>query len=197
MATEYDRLLFEPAELVKKLNGRRFVMDDLQVVGLSAETVENYIHKSKLLMCSENPGRGRARKFCLLDVYLLALKSHIVVMTGSALAASKALKELVLEPLQSELSFKKPTEAKIAEYLDEVCDEITIGPQLFYERGLSHWYIYTSTIEHGFKAAIGFDPMNDRELLTQARCMFLNVTTILEGVDRHLLRALRERYGDI
>lgn len=184
-----------------RLNERSFDQDDLSQIGLSNDTVINYERKSGLRLCSVPPGRGRPRKFCLIDVYLLRLTSEIIIMTGSAVAAVKAVDELLMRKFREGLegSVNIDNEKK---YRSEIAADIFNAPEVFhyrhpYSRSGQSYYLYTQAIKYGFflaEPSDDFDPINDRSM-TRHRMLFFNITQILTDIDDQLDRILKDKHG--
>lgn len=55
----------------------------------SEDTLANYIFKNHLAMCSEPPGRGRGRKFPLIDVFQATVMTAIVGLSRDAQGAAQ------------------------------------------------------------------------------------------------------------
>jgi hypothetical protein len=89
MATEADALL-------DRLNGRRFTAGDLMYAAeIDGHTLTNYLTKTRLQLCSKSSGQGRARQFCLVDVYQITLLSRLVSITKNAIWSADALNWLL------------------------------------------------------------------------------------------------------
>lgn len=188
-------------EILARLNGRTFDQDDLTQIGLTSDTVINYERKTGLRLCSEQPGRGRSRKFCLMDVYLLRLTNEIVIMTGSVIAAVKAVDELLMYDFENYPDIKPDTEED-AQYRIAVSHDIFEAPVVFsYRPALGKlgppYYLYTQAIKYGFflsEPHERFDPLMDRSMVRR-RLLFFNITQILTDIDDQLDRIIKEKYG--
>lgn len=182
-------------ELLKRLNGRRFDQDDLTRIGVPSDTLMNYEKKAGLLLCSPQPGRGRARKFCLMDAYLLRLTGEIIAMSGSAILAVRAVNMLFMDMFDC-FPGEMPSEEEFNLFKDDIQDDIYSAPDIFCERGENR-FIYTEDLEEGFKVTgFGeyFDPfrVNGR---VRRRLLLLNATQIFNDIDNQLFSVLESRYG--
>ncbi len=55
--------------------------------------LENFALKAGLVLCSRSPGRGRARQYCLIDVYQIRIMAELVALTGNARWSARALND--------------------------------------------------------------------------------------------------------
>jgi len=80
------------------LNGRRFTVDAVLVAAaISEDTLSNYLRSNVgLELCSDSPGRGRSRQFCLVDVYQLALLGAFARLTSRVFFVAKDLNSILL-----------------------------------------------------------------------------------------------------
>lgn len=184
-------------ENLKRLNGRRFDQADLTKLGFSSDTVINYERKYGLLLCSPPPGRGRPRKFCLLDVYLLEIVAEILAMTGSLSYAVQGANQLLLDDFEGGIA-REPHDDDF-ECMKSVFEEdVYQAPDHFSERTCVY-YIYTSSIDDGFCLSDPyekFDPTGIRHKVWGGRRMlYFNLTQLFADVDLKLIRLLEERYG--
>jgi hypothetical protein len=189
MSDEYDKI-------ISRLNGQSFYQYDLDKIGISSDSVMNYERKSGLELCSYPPGRGRSRKFCLMDVYLLTLMSNIVAMTGSASVAAKAVNELFLGEHEPCWDYPE-SKQKIDEYKERVEADIFEADEIFTDRFSSgHRYIYTHLIRDGFEVSKQFerfDPFAVRSVFRNRRMLYFNVTQLLIDADSRLDDILKKR----
>lgn len=183
------------AKNVTRLNGRRFDQADLSEMGFSSDTVINWERKYGLHLCSPPPGRGRARKFCLIDVYLLSLVRQVLTMTGALPAAVQAANDALMGYFGEEQAINAE---EIEEFKIEYENNIYDAPAYFYRREVDY-FIWTSGIEGGFSAAESdrpFDPINKpRNIMLRRRGLYLNLTFIFYDADICLVDTLEKRYG--
>ncbi|GEM_PF-6689902 len=86
---------------------------------IKANTLNNYLTKTNLELCSEKPGRGKARNFCLIDCYELVLLDKLVKRIKDYEVAAMAVNEMTYEiPRQlmmaGQQSFKTDRDMKSA-----------------------------------------------------------------------------------
>lgn len=86
------------------LNGRRF--SAAEIVNAAADsahmtqhTLTNLLTKSDLLLCSDSEGKGKARQFCLVDVYQLVVTAKLAELTGNVRRAAEAANFMLLPRL--------------------------------------------------------------------------------------------------
>lgn len=187
------------------LDGRHFSASVLlAAVGMTAHTHGNYISKSPLELCSPPTGQGRARRYCLIDVYQIALLDILATMTGQVAFCAEVLNyNLFLDTemlqLASELGYRKrPVDSTEPSTLDELytkhkdlfCDTIFATPQCYHHRDVvDPFYLMISEFDIRTnrricvcmqKADLGF---LDR---TFSAGILINITAQLAAVDRAL-----------
>ena len=87
-----------PSERLKFLNGRRFpARAVMHAAEVNQDALTNYHTKYKLdaSLCSETAGQGRARRYCLADVYTVALLRALSQLSGSVKWAAMAVDYLL------------------------------------------------------------------------------------------------------
>lgn len=120
--------------------------------------IMNYQLKNSLDLCSASPGRGSPRRFCLLDVYMLALLREIIPLTGNASLGARDVNRLVFsdDPL-AEAPLAPSRRAGRKRLLRE---DIGLAHELFFYRhvldfGFGHhsgdWFLLAADIEDGFR----------------------------------------------
>ena len=61
----------------------RFSANDVtRATGISQSRLTNILSKYPLILCSDSPGQGRPRQFCLIDAYQIAIMAKLVELTG-------------------------------------------------------------------------------------------------------------------
>jgi hypothetical protein len=186
----------ESGELLSRLNGRRFYQDHLTAVGIPSDTVINYERKLGLSLVSAPPGRGRARQFCLADVYMLKLATEIFVLTGSAIAGVETANNLMYEREEDGKIFSKRNDDEYRLMVEQ--DIFAAYNPVFTQRTFIHYYLWSIAPRNGFFLTLPgerFDPIRDRDL-TRHRMAFINVTQTLKDLDQQLDHLLQAEFGD-
>jgi hypothetical protein len=196
-----------PPQTFELLNARTFTMTQL-TAGLnqvSPSTILNYTNKNGLDLCSETPGRGSAREFCLMDAYMLALVREIAGLTGDAQSAVNQVNALAFGrgAISRRTRARKKREFRIDPHA---------AHEMFWHRRalLTHvghhegdWFLIASDLRLGFSRLRYMprgapiyrrnqfsDLLHDGEI-ARVRGAFFNVTFALWTVDRHLLEAAK------
>ena len=143
-------------ETLMLLDGCRFpAAAVMRAAGIDQNTLTNYLSKSSLELCSESPGQGRARHYCLVDVYQIALLSKLSRLSGSVAWSAGALNMLLF--LEADLKlFAKELIAKAtsrrdhehAAYRREVCDRLAAAPEAYSWRDATEPYFLYARLEN-------------------------------------------------
>lgn len=85
-----------PVAIFEALKAATFTIDQVAAaLMIRPMVVWNYHIKNGLDLCSEAPGRGSPRLFCLMDVYMLALLREIVPLTNNGTLGARDVNRLV------------------------------------------------------------------------------------------------------
>lgn len=185
-----------------------------QLVGateISGDVLTNYLSKTDLRLCSESSGRGRARQFCLIDVYLVALMARLTHLTGKAKWSALALNSFLFSEVdgQSFVAHKQnrapPNDQDDERYADQLaakfCIDIGRAPEPFwYRESLNPWFFFaessniasdTPFISAEQLKTIDIDAQcvgGDRQLHSLHEGVFLNTTRLFWRIDIRLAR---------
>lgn len=127
-------------ETLRLLDGRRYTAAQvMRATGINSHTLTNYLSKSDILLCSESPGQGRARQFCLIDVYQLGMLRLLSAVTGNVAWSTRALDYLLF--VDAELAEVARTWPKISisdtyfnQVRDRFCMSVFDAPEPYHHR---------------------------------------------------------------
>src|SRR5688572_3920097 len=89
-------MTISPEATLEAIGTATFTIDELaKAMLVTPMVIMNYHQKNGLDLCSIPPGRGSPRRFCLIDVYMLALLREIGFMTGNASRGARDINRLV------------------------------------------------------------------------------------------------------
>lgn len=209
-----------PTECVDLLDGRTYPAQSvIRAISFTPHTLGNFLSKSPLMLCSPKPGQGRAREFCLIDVYQLAILDNLATITGRVDLCAHAVNLLLMHgedvnPLQM-----LPYEDALTERERRwACESIRNSPRLYWERAPKSYSLFFSTYHirgafpvlkvedvsavfpHIHSAQVMTDVLGaPRSWLDQTMTVerdmssgvVLNLTSILADVDRRLATILQ------
>ncbi len=202
---------------VKDLAGRTYSADEvIAACGITGDMLTNYLSKSGIELCSESPGRGRSRQFCLIDVYLIALLSRLGAKTRNVKWTASALNYLTFGPVfsaameeartiaQPNGSFRRETtmsKAEVAARKDhrrgQLCADITRSHHAFWTRDYPE--LAGTFIAFADEMAIQTNgpleivtPDKAGHLISVSEGVYLNVTSTLRIVDAALIALIKE-----
>lgn len=191
-----------PASTVLELAKRTFSPRDLMAsTGLTENEITNYLTKADLKLCSVPEGRGKTRRFHLLDVYTLSLMSRLVKLTGSqqyAAIVSQYFLFLSYDPIGYHLSAGS-TAALADTQRPKLASDICQARPAFWHRDQYNapWFLMVE------KAGIVDLDAEFHTICLDANCdlaektnlighmksgYFINVSELFDGVDDRLLR---------
>ena len=185
-------------ETVARLAVRTFTAGELIAAAeVTPDNLDIWQRKAGLQLATEPPGRGRARRFCLLDVYLVALMSRLTRLTGSQVWSARSLDYLVYAPfpatMQGQPMHRGP--GLDTRRTDLVMD-IGQAHELFWTRSWHSrpWVLFVED-SHVDTGIYGMEVANVADLdalIHRREGYFLNATRRLHEVDQHLVAMLGE-----
>jgi hypothetical protein len=155
----------KPSSLLRQLQGRHFTAQHIRdVVSISQTALTNYLTKTDIHrgLCSESLGQGKARVYCLVDVYHLALFSLLMEHTSDASSWAYELNELLLGDysfISKIVPRDESLEEKLRTYKRQLCQDVTKAHPMYWHRegepvfiwsGLRTGFVTAGT-EHEFK----------------------------------------------
>lgn len=185
------------------LNGRGFSAKQVCAgAGISEETLTNWLRKQQLEVFSPVTGQGRARTFCLADIYMLAVVAEIAALTGQTKFAVLCVRRwFALEPLLQRLGLGEgsgaptaiPSQAEVAAFYDDVVlDARHISPAAAHRDDQNAFYLIILRDPNNpgeFKTFCEQDPR--RSWYTRApAAAFINLTFLFASVDLRLSEVL-------
>jgi hypothetical protein len=172
---------------------------------VTSSMLENFALKAGLVLCSQSPGRGRARQYCLIDVYQIRIMAELVALTGYARWSARALNDYlgqVFVPARigaikigfSTLGWSGAPE--IRNQFKDLCVNIDRAPPAYLERiPFSPWLLWTSKRcvdrSEGQLIELRGEVLLEN-LAFENSGYFVNVSRLLDEVDRRLLDAMQE-----
>lgn len=175
---------------------------------MDQHTLTNYITKSELDLCSPPSGQGRARQFCLIDVYQLVLMAKLARLCGQVFFVARWLNMLlwedVLEQAIAEEIKRQPKGRhwlevlKQSDFPDEIqtkkkwCKNIKTTPKLYHHRDKKEpIYIYTDSLLSGLSSGSPFTDLLFHEGVV------VNATFALSLADSTLIKRARQRGNNV
>ena len=172
---------------------------------VTSSMLENFALKAGLVLCSRSPGRGRARQYCLIDVYQIRIMAELVALTGNARWSARALNDYlgqVFVPARigaikigfSTLGWSGAPE--IRNQFEDLCVNPDRAPPAYLERiPFSPWLLWTSKRcvdqSEGQLIELRGEVLLEN-LAFENSGYFVNVSRLLDEVDRRLLDAIQE-----
>ncbi len=185
-------------ETVSWLAARTFAAGDLIAAAeITPDMLDLWQRKAGLQLATEPPGRGRARRFCLLDVYLVALMSRLTRLTGSQVWSARSLNYLAYAPFPVTMQ-GQPLE--LGPHLDtrrtNLVMDIGEAHELFWTRSWHSrpWALFAED-SHVDAGIYGMEVANvsDLDALVHRReGYFINATRRLHEVDQRLVAMIGE-----
>jgi hypothetical protein len=173
--------------LVSQLDGRRFsALDVRHGATIDQDTLTNILNKTEppLELCSEAPGRGRRRHYCLIDVYQIALHARLVAITKDAAWSSRSLNALLFGTEWIEGEAPAPGMEALK---DSHCEAIRGADALYWHRDLTDPYFLAAPLLRTQPARLGkLESFRGRIDPSFPMGVLLNVTAYLHGVDQVL-----------
>ncbi|WP_426954110.1 hypothetical protein [Muricoccus radiodurans] len=190
------------------MNGRQFPAAVVErAAEIDSDSLANFINKSPLDLCSRSPGRGRARQFCLVDVYQLAFLARLVRITSRVESAARCLNFMLWQTSISDTmrGVADKVQGKEASWLDRLaiaaaepfdadaarrsyCEDVRRASPLYHYRNENDpFFIYSDIAGRSFQA--GPNPA-----LTNPRYqggILLNATFLLNSVDQTLAEHIK------
>lgn len=186
------------------LQGVRFPAGAVRdATGLDAMAMTNLLSKTSLILCSETAGQGRARQFCLIDVYQLALLRKLTVLSGRVAWSVDGLNRFLFSEVYGQLPFP---DAKISEFPEvqdlktEFCGDIKTLPDEYMYRGDNPWFFHFTESDLSGFCVLPLCPaqFRDERIATAVLCsgVLINITYTLEQVDARLCNYMGIELGD-
>ena len=187
--------MINSSEVLAKLEGWRFPASAvMRATGLNPASLSNTLSKTPLILCSESAGQGRARQYCLVDAYQLALMNRLSHLTGRVAWSANVLNRFLF----SEIYAEGPRDESRVEEWDKTkalkvrfCADIGSLPAAYRHRGEQPWFFFASVrnvisdFAHLGCAQWGSD--DDRLVMAVLNGgVFVNITYLLESVDADL-----------
>src|SRR4051812_4048000 len=88
-----------PKERFSLLDTMAFTASDLTHTMVRADNLTNYLRKNRFELASQTEGKGKARTFCLLDVYQIALLQELAKLTKQTNVCARALESFFFAEL--------------------------------------------------------------------------------------------------
>lgn len=197
-----DHEISDGQRRVDYLDGRRFSASQVkEAASINEHTLTNLINKSDIILCSERPGQGRARQFCLIDVYQLSLVREMVKATNDV-SWSVHNANFVLFSYASEAYVTRDnpfgsTERLISEVdtaRAKMCKSIKNAPAEYYTRGKGLNYVAIASFGERFEAGVDVhssDAWDVQHALSHTPTSIIwSLTLIFGTVDRRLMQLL-------
>ena len=198
---------------MEAVNGRRFpAAAVLEAAEIKGPNLNNYLSKTPLELCSRSSGQGKARQFCLIDVYQISLLARLASLTGNVQRIAVELNALLwrdVEEAAAQVAAREPGFVKLPRLerirrmglapIDEdqhrhrFCADVFNAPALYHHRcnlpmTYHHYgdseplYIYSDDLVLGLR--VGPNPAVHDPLFPDG--FIVNVTRLLSGVDLRL-----------
>lgn len=192
----------EALDRFERLDGRAFTAEQVCIgAKISGDILTNYLRKQGLKLFSPETGQGRARRFCLADVYTAATVAALADLSGKTryctnfvwmhFAHNPILQAMGLGE-HYEASVPAGFEAKAIEYMDDVVASARNGVPAFFCRDPAKPFLFllrsTTTYSGEFKSF--FQQDLDGDLLKKfGSGIFVNLTALFTEVDKRLEHA--------
>ena len=130
-----------PDHIVRFLDGKTFTVSDACAAArIPPASLTNLLHKASLEMVSPAPGRGRPRSFCLGDVYILGVMTHLVRWMSDYRRSAAAVGNLAFGALRVLLEDGGLPYSSDDEMRKGLQRSVFNGPPWFYRRDFSSPY---------------------------------------------------------
>lgn len=211
---------FEIDPAVARLAQMRFSAQNIiAATGSTDDVLTNFLTKAKPILCSESPGRGRAREYCLIDAYQFALWTRLTQLTRKANWSARALESLLFEKVSDSdienaeevptansgwrLEATRPDDERreqVNHLRGQFCANIASAPPLYWSRpgyGVRPtFYIVVDPIDieagrYGIHLVLGDDGIGRSSFGRDG--IFIHATALLKRVDDCLLNLTTER----
>jgi hypothetical protein len=202
---------------VAKLSGTAFtaaqIVDALQI---TPDILTNILTKVRPVLCTDSEGQGRARAFCLADVYIVAILDALTKLTGKAAWAAGSLARLAFVDIAYEKAgplersaMGRPLRRSLKEAKQDFQErrkrfgaDVTVGHQMFWTREpeVSGTWVIFADLWSVQNLDLTFEVIEaDRAvslLRLSSRGFYLNVTHLLQGVDQRLSRLITQESAE-
>ncbi|MEM7695299.1 MAG: hypothetical protein AAF318_12675 [Pseudomonadota bacterium] len=180
------------------LNGERFSAAQVCfVTDVPPKSLTNWIGLNNMFLVSDAPGRGKPRKFCLVDIYIVGLVAKITELTANPVEAIKIARMRTLDPVfrleldDIESATKEEYVAAQQKIFPRLCDDVRIGEPWMYERegqAPSFLLLLPSEDEKGrFFTSLVVSNQDWNELLPKLGSgVVINLTRMCEEIDERL-----------
>ncbi len=129
------------------LDGQLFsAADVMKAAGITQHTLTNYLSKTSLELCSTTLGQGRARRYCLIDVYQISLLARLSRLIKSVAWVADALNYLLFVDWETREFIKvlnstgtngvEYCKDDIAIFKRQLCSSISSAPEPYTNRDL-------------------------------------------------------------
>lgn len=185
--------------LCYQLIGKRFTAREIaQSAVTTLQQLNNILNKSNLILISDPTGQGRAREFCLIDAYQVALYAALSRLSGNAQWSALLLNEMLFEEwITQELNARSPILIDPPkEYRGKLCADLEAAPLVYRHRDMDEPLIifadYWSVQSRNPPLPVH---LSDIDLKSHQLIggVFVNVTANLQRVDELLDSYLRLR----
>lgn len=152
----------------------------LSAAGITGDTLTNYLTKTPLELFSRTAGQGRARQFCLIDVYQIALLATFAHLTSKVQVIARYLNDL---PWQD-----APFNSDESKLRRDFCENVSTAAKVYHHRGEHDpMFVYSDSLLLELHA--GLNPFVHDRLFRAG--IVINATTIFSGVDVRLAEHLQ------
>lgn len=135
--------------LVDFLNGKLYTAAEVAAAGgVKANSLVNLLSKSNLELCSQAKGRGKARDFCLIDAYALALMDRLTRTLKDYDLAAENCNELLYGECRIALDEGRLPWRTDGELKEGLCGDIYKAHPVFFERDLDRPHYFVGTAEN-------------------------------------------------
>lgn len=203
-AAQQHTATFSAAEArFKILNGRGFTAEQVcEGAGISGDALTNYLRKQKLQLFSPPTGQGRARRFCLADIYVVATVATLADLSGQTKYCSFCVwRHFALDPIFQTMGLSDHDapalpdgfEAVAEQYLEDVERDTRNGVASFFWRDKTKPFliILRSAKTYSGEFVSFFQQDLHGDLLTQfGSGIFVNLTALFTEVDMRLEHAI-------
>lgn len=128
--------------------------------GCSEDALANYIFKNNLYLCSDAPGRGKRRKYPLIDILQITLMAALVSLSRDAEGSARICDDSLFMAIdrlfvQAEQQGRAPTKSEIANEYARLAAEFKNdrgkAPRPYNELDLEHpWILSFEISEEGW-----------------------------------------------
>lgn len=193
-------------EIFTELNGHRFTAREVkEAARISSHQLTNILAKSSLQLCSRSPGQGRARAFCLIDIYQIALLAELSAIANNvSWPADQLNHNLFLSARNEAAAAMLYLEIDEETALDAFCNNArNAHPAYAYRSPENPYYLIAGRGSFLYHLAdtdicppgLRFSRKADHDFDYLTSGIFINVTSFLTDID-HNLRRLRQSEPD-